>query len=157
MQAQVEGLIDFRTADPYDPDWWTRYNLIIRAMRRRNDSELHGNAYKFHLALLGNGRLTKESFERTQTAAQESFWDLVGTIRPWEGENYAARKNKEFDNHRQAYIDNFGVDPTDPRFKEWEAAQIAKLKDRPPVVELTEEEALMARLAAKRKQQKARK
>ena len=55
------------------------------------------------------------------------FWDIVGLLEPWHGRSYEERKGNEFRTYRQAYIDGFGVDPMDPRFKAWETEQIQKL------------------------------
>jgi hypothetical protein len=84
-------------------------------------------AFDFQLALLSAPNLTNDSFQRAQETARELYYDIVGTLRPWEGVTYADRKKKEFAHHRQAYIDAFGVDPMDEKFKEWESQQIDKI------------------------------
>lgn len=129
MQAALEGLIDFRTARPTDPQWWTRYNLIIGAMERRNTKEIEKLAFDLHRSLLGNSQLTAESFDENQNSAQEGYWNIVGYYRPWEGRDYRDRKNKEFTEYRQAYKEMTGYDPRSPEFKAWEDQQIRKLHE----------------------------
>ncbi len=98
---------------------------MLGALERRTKRRTLEAAFQFNLALVANSGLTEESFKEQQENGKERYFDLLGTYRPWEGRSYVDRKSTEFKDARQAYIDNFGVDPLDPRFKEWEAQTIA--------------------------------
>lgn len=86
-------------------------------------------AFRYQLALVANGSLSEESFSKSQESARERFFDLVGCWRPWEGKSYLHRKQAEFKDYRQQYIDAFGCDPHSPEFKAWEAGQIRQLEE----------------------------
>lgn len=120
-------MIDFREARLLDPKWWKRVRVLCDALERRTRAKAVKAGLDYHLALVANGSLTEESFEKVQGTAQERYFDLLGALRPWEGKGYLDRKQAEFRDWRQAYIDEFGVDPLDPAFKAWEAEQLAKL------------------------------
>jgi hypothetical protein len=126
IQAAVDGLVDFSQARFRDSRWWSRLRILLRGMQRKvHLTDLHA-AYDFQLALMSAG-LTDDGFKQTQENAKELYYDIVGALRPWEGISYTDRKKREFDAHRQSYIDAFDVDPLDEKFKEWEARQIDKI------------------------------
>lgn len=127
VQAAVDGLIDYSKARLRDNAWWRRLRILLKGVQRKNHLVDLTAAYNYELALLSNSRLTDESFQSGQERAKELYYDIVSILRPWEGANYAERKKQEFDDHRQSYIDAFGVDPLDPEFQEWEAQQIDKI------------------------------
>lgn len=101
--------------------------VLVDWLDRRSRAKGLDAALQFHLALVANSGLTEKSFDAAQEAAKEGYYDLVGAFRPWEGRSYLHRRQSEFKDSRQAYIDAFGVDPLDPAFKAWEAEQIRKL------------------------------
>ena len=114
---------------------------MIDALARKQNATVHDATYRFYLAQVAHGSLEAKSFAKAQDSAQESYYDLIGALRPWEGSSYLHRKKKEFGGYRQAFIDAFGVDPLDPAFKKWEAEAIAKanLVDGQPLPETPEE------------------
>ena len=89
---------------------------MIDELAREDTGKVLDNAYRFHLALIGNGSLKEDSFKSAQSNAQNLFFDLMGTIRPWEGSSAEERKNQEIEALRARYIERFG-DPDDPEFQ----------------------------------------
>jgi hypothetical protein len=129
VEASVRGLVDYREAQLDDPAWWRRLRAIISTMERDRTREAIRTTYDFRLALVANSGLTEDSWNKLQDLAEESRVDIISTLRPWEGKSYQDRKQKEFKSWRQRYIDSFGVDPADPKFKEWEANAISELQE----------------------------
>jgi hypothetical protein len=127
VQAAVEGVIDFREARLNDRYWWKRVNVLLKGLERRNRFLSYDAMFRMHLALVANSGLTEESFDKEKQIVQELYYDVIGQLRPWEGVSWKERKKAEVKSLRQQYIDNFGVDPADPAFKEWEAKQIAAM------------------------------
>lgn len=127
IQSAVDGLVDYSKARLRESWWWRRLRILLRGMQRKTHLIDLRAAYDFELALLSAPGISDESFQKAQERAKELYYDLVGTLRPWEGITYADRKKKEFEDHRQMYIDAFNVDPMDEEFKAWEAAQIDKI------------------------------
>lgn len=127
VDAAVEGLIDYSKVRLRDPAWWTRWKILVTALGRKKDEKVYDATFRFGLALVANAGLTPDSFRKVQGDAQENYHDLVGTIRPWEGRSFTDRKRREMKDHRQAYIDAYGVDPASPEYKAWEAQQIARI------------------------------
>lgn len=119
--------MDFTACRINDPKWWRYLRVKLEALERRGKERAVQAAFDYHLALVANGSLTEKSFEGCQQAAKERYFDLLGTIRPWEGKSFAERKAAEFRDARQQYIDATGFDPLDPEFKKYEAQQIERL------------------------------
>jgi len=120
-------VVDFRVARVLDPKWWRYLRVKLETLERRGKEKAVNAAFAYHLALVANSGLTEESFEKCQAAAKERYFDLLGTIRPWEGKSFVERKAAEFKDARQMYIDATGFDPLDPAFKAYEAQQIERL------------------------------
>lgn len=150
VEAHVRGLIDFREARLNDPAWWRRLRAVFKTMAREKDREIFKAVYDLQLALVANGSLTEESFDASQERANELKTDLISTHRPWEGKSYQERQKKQFKDWRQRYIDAFGVDPTDEKFKEWEASQIAKIESGELFQETESDEERVTRLLRER-------
>jgi hypothetical protein len=139
VEAHVKGLIDFREANFEDPTWWRRLRAVLAAVNRGRNKEALTALYRFQCALVANSGLTTESFEKVQERALDLRDDIISVLEPWTGQDKEERKTKEFKNHRQRYIDAFGVDPADPEFRQWEAETIAKLQQEQQYVESDEE------------------
>lgn len=101
--------------------------------------------FDMQLALVANGRLTDESWEKSRDAASELKQDIISTYRPWAGRSLKERQKKDFKDWRQRYIDAFGVDPHDPEFQKWEAETIKNL-DRLSAEAETDEERVTRKL-----------
>lgn len=129
MDAAVEGLVDFRKARIGDAAWTRQLRIILDGLQRRKNYVVADAVYKANLARVSNGSLTSDSFQKVQNDVQESFYDLVGTVRPWEGETFGERKAKEFEDYREHYKAAFGWDPLSDEFKEWEVEQIKKYRE----------------------------
>ena len=128
-----------------DPAWWRRLRALITGLARERDREIYRTMFDFQLALVSNGRLTDESWEKSRDAAAEYKQDIISTLRPWAGRSLKERQKKQFKDDRQRYIDAFGVDPHDPKFKEWEAETIRNMERASAEVE-TEEERVTRKL-----------
>ena len=116
VRAACQNVIDFRQARLLDPAWWRRYRIVLNGIAKEDDLELQRNIFNFHLALVGNSGLTEDSFKSSQERARDTFFDIMGLLRPWEGMSAQARKKREVDSLREEYIKEFG-DPSDPEFQ----------------------------------------
>jgi hypothetical protein len=125
VRAQVRGVIDFHEARLLDPKWWKRVNILLTELERDYDLQMIQAAYRLHLAFLGNGQLTPESFESSQKRAKETFSDIIGVLYPWQGGSVEMRR-KENQSLREAYKKLVG-DPDDPEFKKIIAAEVARM------------------------------
>ena len=140
----MRGIVDFNKARLHDADWWRYLHVMFRGMERDDNATTLGKIYQFHLALAGNSGLTEESFEKAQKNAKDTFNDLLAVYRPWEGLSDGDRKKKEAVGWRQAYIDSFGADPSDPEFQKeldkqlaaWTSEVQTKLNAEPSAFEL---------------------
>jgi hypothetical protein len=130
VQAALEGAVDYTKADRRDPNWYRKLRLILEGINRRNNLDITRLSYEKTLAVLGNSRLTDDSFKEAQQSAQTTFRRLIGLYRPWEGQDEDEQRRREFADYRQRYINAFGMDPYDPEFKRWEAGQIAKMREQ---------------------------
>jgi hypothetical protein len=137
--------VDYRQAKLQDPSWWRRLGLLFQGMQQRANRTMIDAAYRFQLALVSNSQLTDDSFQKAQTRSVELFHDMIGALRPWEGASYVERKQQEFQDYRQMYIDAFDVDPSDPEFQAWEAQRIAEVNAGEFDVEEEDEEARVTR------------
>ena len=102
---------------------------MLNKQRRANRQAVIRLRMSHSLSGLANSGLTPDSYSKIARGAKEQYYDLLGTIMPWEGLGFVDHKKNELDEARQAYIDNFNVDPLDPDFKKWESGQVEKLKN----------------------------
>lgn len=114
----MTGRLDFRKARWEDPAWMRYYNSVMALLEKETLQEATAAAYPFHLLLSH----LKKDFQ----PAQEGYFDLIGYLRPWEGESFKARKRNELRDSRELYKATFGVDPASPEFKAFEAVQIRR-------------------------------
>ncbi len=126
LDAAVEKVIDFREADPLDPRWNKRMMLLLHGLDRKKRFETEKLYLQFYAAQVANASLTEQSFRKSQQNAKEALYDAVGSLTPWDGRGYADRKKKELAGDRQTYIDAYGADPADPKFKTWMDDQMAR-------------------------------
>jgi hypothetical protein len=99
---------------------------------------------------MSNGSLAASAFGKAQDEAVDLYYQTLAVTQPWEGRSLRDRKAREFKDYRQRYIDAFGVDPLDPKFKDWERQKIAEwdaLQNAPKQV--TKEAVLAKRLEAR--------
>lgn len=123
VRAALRGVIDYSKAQLLDAAWWRRCHILLRGMAKEDTLTLQQGVFNFHLALVSNSGLTEESFNKQQELARDAFYDIMGTVRPWEGVSADARKHKEISDLKQAYIQAWG-DPSDPA---WQARQAQAL------------------------------
>ena len=109
-----------------DPGWWQYLRVMLAGMKRRRKASVIDARYRYYLAQLAIRGVSDESLEKIQQQAQIAYHDLLGSYEPWQGKTFVDVKQKEFRSARQEYIDAFGVDPADPKFKAWEADTIAR-------------------------------
>lgn len=137
-----------------DPAWWRRSYILLNGMVREDDLALQRSVYDYHLALVGNSGLTEDSFKGAQEHARETFYDILASMRPWEGTTKEARREKEYDELREKWKAAWGVDPSDPVWQEENARALKAWKEeqqkRKQEAEHGPEEELRARAAAKR-------
>lgn len=129
VEAAVGGLIDLKHAYLDDGKWWSYLRKVCAVLQRKKELTATENRMRYYLAQLSSGTLNSEGTQKVCEAATETYDDLLGQLRPWQGRNAKEKKKQEFVSYRQAYADAFGVDPADPKFKEWEAEQIRKLRE----------------------------
>jgi len=128
VRAAIRGVIDFREAKLTDPNWWKRCRMLLNGLAREDDQQLHRGVLDYHLALVANSGLTEDSFKTAQENARNAFYDILGSLRPWEGASAADRKRREIEDLRQAYIKEFG-DPSTPEFKAARAEELRKFHE----------------------------
>ena len=114
--AAFSSVYDFRQARLLDPDWWRLCYILLNSMQQEDNRKVLDYAYQLRLALVGNSGLSDESFKDVQAQAKETFFDILGNLRPWEGITGEARKNNEIADLRKQYIERFG-DPATPEFQ----------------------------------------
>lgn len=129
MRAASLGLIDFRQARIRDPRWHRYLRVMLRDLSRQTRQQIIDLRYRRHLALVANSRLTDDSYRKIHDALDVDYYDLCGTLTPWEGKGYAEHRLKQVQGNRQDYIKAFGQDPSDPAFKAWEAGVIKQIMD----------------------------
>lgn len=115
MRAALSGVIDFSQARIREISWWRKTNILIREMARLDEIETMRDAYKFQCALISNGSLTKDSFEKSQTGAKETFQELFNVRRPWAATSIEESGAKEVQGMMDKYKRLIG-DPRDPTF-----------------------------------------
>ena len=138
-----------------DQRWWHRLNILLGGLARRKNGQIATARLAYYAALVVNPKLDGKHYVDMENNLQEAYYALSGHLKPWEG-TQVNRQGKEFDTARQKYIDATGVDPADPKFKEWEAQKIKEmLADNGPP-SLSPEQELAERFAKKRKKKKGR-
>ena len=150
VDAAVAGVADFRQARLLDPRWFQRLTVVLSGLDRKTQLDVMDAKYRFYLAQVASAD-TAETRERAFKVAEAAYYDYLGALRPWSGKTYVDRKKRELRTERQAYIDAYGVDPSDPAFKKWEAAAIAAaVADRDKRTR-TSDEVVVERMQKKRK------
>lgn len=95
-------------------------------MNREDDRVVRQAILSYHCALVGNSGITEESFKTAQQNAKDSVYDILGSIRPWDGHDSKERRAKEMADMEMAWYNAFGVDPDDP---DWEAKVEQEMKE----------------------------
>lgn len=126
MRACRQGVIDFSEARLLDVKWWRRANLLIDGMAKEDDLEILRSAMGFHLALVSNGNLSDESWDKAKTAAAEAFNDIVNTVHPWGARSTEQRRDDEMTALSKLYKERIG-DLTDPAFEAVIMAEAARM------------------------------
>lgn len=129
VDAAISGVVDFTQSRLFDKGWGRRLQLLLDGVGRQKNYVVADAIFRANVAKASNGNLTEESFKQAQKDVQESFYDLLGTVKPWEGESFDDRKRQEFSDYREDYKQAFGWDPLSEEFKEWEANQIRKYRE----------------------------
>ena len=140
VEAALRGIIDFREARLLDHKWWRRTKVLLFALERTMSQPIYASHLQLHLTQLlgdklaqlfgGAGPETKDAREKLIEALNATMQNIVNVNVPWCRKDTAETKKQrkdEFAKYRQMLIDRTGVDPMDPKYKEWEAAQIAKV------------------------------
>lgn len=124
MRAAARRIIDFRQARLLDPDWWSHCYVLFRELVREDDTVIQKGILDFHLALVSNSGLDDDSFKSAQESAKTAVFDMMGLLRPWEGQSYQDRQKQEYQSLVDEYKREFG-DPSDPEFQAREAEALA--------------------------------
>lgn len=114
--------------DVNDPGWWKRFTILLRGMERKNNKEIALAGLQYSSALLANGSLTEDSFNKTQERARNLMYSVIGQINPWEGASYEERVNKEAADYKRQWMKATGEDPDSPEYKAREAALLAHIR-----------------------------
>jgi hypothetical protein len=129
IQCYVDRLLSCGHTDVNDPAWWKRFTILLRGVQRKNNKEIGQAALQFHSALLGNGTLTEDSFNKTQERGRELLYSVIGQINPWEGRSYEERVNEEALNYKKMWMAATGEDPDSPEYKAKEEALRASIRE----------------------------
>lgn len=81
VRAAASGAIDFAEADPRDRWWWTRTNLILEELARRDRLELLKSHGTHWAGLLANSRI---ELEAAQAGSREVVTDILKNLLPWQ-------------------------------------------------------------------------
>ena len=148
IDLAVAGVVDFRESRPADPAWHRRLFMLLKGLRREQQFKMADARYRFYLTQYA--RADEGNADRAFKHTTEAYHDLLGVVTPWQGRTYEERMQRVLRSDRQDYIDAFGVDPSDPAFKRWEADQIAAAvtETKRAAQILTPEEQLQNRLRA---------
>lgn len=146
----MEGLVDYQQARLQDPKWWQRLRLMLEGLDRRKKFLTESAELAYYAGIISNPKLTDESYQKLEVKLQDAYYATVNHLRPWVAVQSARRKGAEFSDARQKYIDAYGVDPADPKFKEWEAEAVRKLLEDTDPVPLSPAEDLQARFRRKK-------
>lgn len=97
-----------------DRGWWRRWRILLNEMTSQADREMLQQLYAYHLALISNSGLTKDSFKSTQKSARENFEEIIATMRPWTGRSIEERLSQEQDQIKEDWKYYFGWDMDNP-------------------------------------------
>lgn len=100
--------------------WWRRYNVLIDGIARDMDIQLTDAAFRYHLALVGNGELTNDSFKEAQKQATGLYKELIGLVKPWQKNDAGVTSRQRM---KEEYLRQIG-DPNDPTVKQAIDAQL---------------------------------
>lgn len=128
MLAAVRGVIDFRQTRLLEPNWWRRFNILIDGMARDLDAQMTDAAYRYHLALVGNGQLTEESFKKAQERSVELYRELIESVKPWQKDNLSSSQRAR-ETAREQYRQQIG-NPDDPAVKAAIEAEIRLMREQ---------------------------
>jgi hypothetical protein len=117
IRAAARGVIDFGKARLLDVDWWRRARLLVNSMAEDDALVWLNAAHDFHCALVGNGSLTKESFDSAKKGARETFNEVMNTVRPWDAKSVSQIEKEQIGSMVDLYKRLVG-DPSDPAFYE---------------------------------------
>ena len=113
VRSAARGVIDYREADILDRRWWRKWRILVTEMSQEDDAKLKNKLYDYHLALVANSGLTEDSFKSVQESARNTFEEIIGTIRPWEGRSADQRAQTERDQFRDTFLALGGPDIDD--------------------------------------------
>jgi|TARA_R110000824_G_scaffold82768_4_gene207416 hypothetical protein len=128
-------------------------------MAQEDDAKLKNKLYDYHLALVANSGLTEDSFKSVQESARNTFEEIIGTIRPWEGRSADQRAQTDRDQFRDTFLELGGPDIDDEKAMEeyWkERNKVQAEGEEIRLGEAAEKAAAPARLVAGRKRVEAR-
>jgi|GEM_PF-4510371 len=83
-------------------------------MAREDQLRAREAAFRLHLALVANGSLTEESFNKAKDHATSAYEGVIELLRPWSDSK--STKDAEYDELIELYKKVCG-DPNDPAFK----------------------------------------
>lgn len=115
LRAAARGVVDFSQARVLDVRWWRRSNALIKAMAAEDDLVAVRAAFDLQRSLVGNGNLTKESFEECQKKVQALFGDVIDVLCPWAAKDGEAKKTGQVNELIDKYRTMVG-DPNDPEY-----------------------------------------
>jgi hypothetical protein len=121
LRAAVQGVVDYRKADPHNPIWWKHWRYLVKAMDEKAHETLLHHALEFQLALVSNSRISSDDFTKVQREAKELFGDIEGSLRPWLGRTKQDRQTRDVEDFRAMWKEAAGFDLDDVEAREaWE-------------------------------------
>lgn len=82
VQAAVEGVVDFRQAEPFDPKWHQYLRLILSGLARRNRRELRQLLFTQAVAVYTARQLKQEQIEEVGQKVSDLYHDIRETYYP---------------------------------------------------------------------------
>jgi Fe-S oxidoreductase len=111
VAAAMDGVLDFRDADPLDKRWWFRLRLALDHVERADIVKRDRLYYDYTLAILSRSDLTDQSNRQFTKDAEKRIARMAVRWRPWEKpENDQAAR---VDRMVAAWAAEFG-DPRNP-------------------------------------------
>ena len=129
VRVATRGLVDFTKAKLLDPKWWRYYFVVLDGMVRDDDLYLIDRQRQHHLAMISNGNLTDEGFERHQDRSVQRMYDMLALVRPWEETDEVNRKKAEYAQLKQLWEASFGK-MDDPQTQKNIADEVARMQQR---------------------------
>lgn len=128
VRAAAAGAIDFARADPRDKWWWRKLRWITEEIENTAFQQAYEAQHRHWVTVFSNSALKEESFNDSQSQAQEALGSFLAALLPWQAENFRkAAQAGSSDELLAEFRELYGY-PGDPRYEEMLAETMAAFK-----------------------------